>query len=60
VPVRALRNALIAAPLVALIVVPPLIGSVDPRVLGMPAIMWWAMLWVLLAPLCLYAYERTR
>jgi hypothetical protein len=58
--VKVARAALIAAPLFAFIVAPPLIGSIEPRVLGMPAIMWWEVLWVLLTPLCLFTYERTR
>lgn len=55
-----LRLALIVMPLVALLIVPAFISTTQPRVFGMPPIMWWILLWVALTPICLFAVERRR
>jgi hypothetical protein len=55
-----LRVGLIAVPLVALVIVPAFIASTEPRFLGMPPIMWWILLWIVLTPVCLLTVERTR
>jgi hypothetical protein len=53
-----LRIALIVIPLTALLVVPAFISSTEPRVFGMPPIMWWILMWVALTPPCLLTVER--
>ncbi|MBV9333088.1 MAG: DUF3311 domain-containing protein [Candidatus Eremiobacteraeota bacterium] len=54
------RVALIAIPLVALLIVPAFITGTQPRAFGLPPIMWWILLWVLLTPVCLLTVERMR
>ncbi len=54
------RAALLAAPILALAVVPAFISTTAYRVFGMPPIMWWIILWVFLTPLCLAGVERLR
>lgn len=56
----AVRVALVAVPLVALLIVPALIATTQPRLFGMPPIMWWLILWIVLTPLCLALVERMR
>lgn len=55
-----LRIGLIAVPLIALLVVPAFIASAEPRFVGLPPIMWWILLWVILSPVCLLGVERMR
>jgi hypothetical protein len=43
-----------------LVVVPIFIATTDYRIAGMPPIMWWIVLWILLTPLCLLGVERLR
>jgi hypothetical protein len=57
---RLARAALLASPVLALAVVPIFISTTDARVLGVPPIMWWIVLWILLTPLCLLGVERLR
>jgi hypothetical protein len=45
---------------VALLIVPAFIASTQPRAFGLPPIMWWILLWVVLTPVCLFAIERMR
>jgi Protein of unknown function (DUF3311) len=40
--------------------VPLSITSTEPRILGMPPIMWWILLWIVLTPLFLFGVERLR
>jgi len=54
------RVALIAIPLVALLIAPAFINGTQPRAFGLPPIMWWILLWVLLTPVCLLTVERMR
>jgi hypothetical protein len=58
--VTLVRTALVATPIFALVVGPLLIGGTEPRVLGMPPIMWWILVWVVLTPPCLLGVERLR
>jgi hypothetical protein len=55
-----LRIGLILVPLAALLIAPAFIASTEPRFLGMPPIMWWILLWVVLSPICLLGIERMR
>ncbi len=55
-----MRVALIVVPLVALLIVPAFIASTEPRVFGMPPIMWWLVAWIVLTPFCLLLVERLR
>jgi hypothetical protein len=55
-----LRIGLIAVPLIALLIVPAFIGGTEPRLLGLPPILWWILLWVVLSPVCLLGVERMR
>jgi hypothetical protein len=57
---ESVRVALIAIPLVALLIVPAFIASTEPRIFGMPPIMWWLVAWIALTPFFLLLVERLR
>ncbi|MBV8531114.1 MAG: DUF3311 domain-containing protein [Candidatus Eremiobacteraeota bacterium] len=57
---KIVRFALIAIPLVALLIVPAFIPGTEPRFFGMPPIMWWIVGWIGLTPPCLLGAERLR
>jgi hypothetical protein len=53
-----LRVLLAAVPLVALTFAVPLVNRVEPRMFGMPMLLWWTMLWVLVTPAFLWTIGR--
>ena len=57
---RAARYALLAVPIVCIIVVPVFITGTTPRFFGMPPALWWTVLWMLLTPPCMFCAERWR
>jgi hypothetical protein len=58
--VALVRAALVATPALALVVGPLLIRGTEPRVFGMPPILWWILVWIVLTPPCLLGVERLR
>ena len=54
-----LRALLVAIPLVALTVAIPLVNRVEPRFFGLPFLLSWIVLWVLLTPVFLWMIGRT-
>ena len=45
-------------PMLMLSIAVPLVNRVEPRILGMPFILAWIVLWVLLTPAFLYGIYR--
>ncbi|HEY5426863.1 MAG TPA: DUF3311 domain-containing protein [Candidatus Tumulicola sp.] len=52
------RVLLAAIPIAALSVAVPLVNRVEPRVLGLPFVLFWIVAWVLLAPACIWTIGR--
>lgn len=55
VPLRAL---LAAIPVAALSVAVPFVNRVEPRILGLPFVMFWIVAWIFLAPGFLWLVGR--
>jgi hypothetical protein len=53
-----LRVLLAAMPFVALTIAVPLVNRVEPRVLGIPFLLWWIMAWILVTPAVLWTIGR--
>ena len=53
-----LRAVLAAIPVAALTVAVPLVNRVDPRILGLPFVLFWILAWVFITPLFLVAVGR--
>lgn len=53
-----LRVLLAAIPIAALSVAVPLVNRVEPRVLGLPFVLFWILLWLALTPAFLYGIGR--
>ncbi|HZY99590.1 MAG TPA: DUF3311 domain-containing protein [Candidatus Baltobacteraceae bacterium] len=53
-----LRAVLAAIPVAALTVAVPLVNRVDPRIFGLPFVLFWILAWVFLTPLFLLAVGR--
>jgi hypothetical protein len=53
-----LRVLLAAIPIVALSFAVPLVNRVEPRILGLPLILFWIVAWVLLTPVFLWTIGR--
>lgn len=53
-----LRAVLAAIPVAALTVAVPLVNRVDPRILGLPFVLFWILVWVFLAPVFLWTVGR--
>jgi hypothetical protein len=53
-----LRAALAAIPISALSVAVPLVNRVEPRVYGLPFVMFWIVGWVFLTPAFLWGVGR--
>lgn len=53
-----LRVALAAIPVAALTVAVPLVNRVDPRILGLPFVLFWILAWVFLTPAFLWTVGR--
>lgn len=52
------RYVLAAIPIVALSLAIPFVNHVEPRVLGMPFLLWWIVLWMALTPPLLWTIGR--
>jgi hypothetical protein len=52
------RYVLAAIPILALSLAIPFVNHVEPRVLGMPFLMWWIVLWMALTPALLWTIGR--
>ncbi|MDE2480855.1 MAG: DUF3311 domain-containing protein [bacterium] len=53
-----MRYALAAVPMAALSIAVPFANRVEPRILGLPFILAWIAIWVLVTPLCIWALGR--
>lgn len=53
-----LRAVLAAIPVAALTVAVPMVNHVDPRVLGLPFVLFWIVAWIFLAPAFLWTVGR--
>ncbi|HEU5480952.1 MAG TPA: DUF3311 domain-containing protein [Candidatus Tumulicola sp.] len=53
-----LRVLLAAIPIVALSFAVPLVNRVEPRILGLPFVLFWIVAWVLLTPAFLWTIGR--
>ena len=53
-----LRVLLAVIPVAALSVAVPLVNRVEPRILGLPFVLFWILLWVALTPAFLYGVGR--
>ena len=53
-----LRAALAVVPIAALSVAVPLVNRIEPRVLGLPFVLFWIVAWVALTPLFLWSIGR--
>lgn len=53
-----LRTVLAAIPIAALSVAVPLVNRVEPRVLGLPFVLFWIIAWVLLTPAFVWSIGR--
>lgn len=53
-----LRAVLAAIPIAALTVAVPLVNGVDPRILGLPFVLFWILAWVFLTPVFLWSIGR--
>jgi uncharacterized protein DUF3311 len=49
---------LAATPIVMLSLAVPLVNRVDPRVFGLPFVLFWIVAWVVLTPAILFAIHR--
>ncbi len=56
---RFLRALLAAIPLAALTVAIPLVNRVEPRILGVPFLLAWIVIWVVLTPGFLWSIGRS-
>ena len=55
---RVARVALAIFPPIMLTAAIPFANRIEPRIFGMPFLLAWIALWMLLTPLCLYAIYR--
>lgn len=55
---RVLRILLAAIPFAALTICVPLANHVDPRVFGLPFLLFWLLVWTLLTPAFMWAIGR--
>ncbi len=53
-----LRAVLAAIPIVALTLAVPLVNRVEPRFFGLPFLLSWIVMWVLLTPAFLWMVTR--
>lgn len=52
------RVLLAATPIAALTVAVPLVDRIEPRILGLPFVLFWIVAWVLLTPAFLWTIGR--
>jgi hypothetical protein len=55
---HSLRVLLAAIPIAALSAAVPLVNRIEPRVLGLPFVLFWIVAWVFLTPLFILAIGR--
>lgn len=48
-----------ALPVSALSVAIPFVNRIEPRILGLPFLLFWIVAWVALTPVCLWALGRS-
>jgi hypothetical protein len=53
-----LRVLLAAIPVTALSIAVPLVNRIEPRVLGLPFVLFWIVLWVALTPVFVWSIGR--
>ncbi len=53
-----LRILLAAIPIAALSLAVPLVNRVEPRILGLPFVLFWIVAWVLLTPAFIWSIGR--
>ena len=53
-----LRVVLAAIPIAALTIAVPLVNRVEPRVAGLPFVLFWIVLWVVATPAAIWAIGR--
>jgi hypothetical protein len=53
-----LRFVLAAIPIAALTVAVPFVNRVEPRILGLPFVLFWLTAWVVLTPAFIWAVGR--
>ncbi len=53
-----LRILLAAIPIAALSLAVPLVNRVEPRILGLPFVLFWIVAWVLLTPAFVWSIGR--
>jgi Protein of unknown function (DUF3311) len=53
-----LRILLAAVPIAALTVAVPFVNRIEPRVLGLPFLLFWLTAWVVLTPVFLWSIGR--
>jgi hypothetical protein len=53
-----LRVALVSVPIAAMTLAIPFVNRVEPRVLGLPFLLFWIAGWVLVTPACLWGVGR--
>ena len=53
-----LRALLAAIPIAALSLAVPSVNRIEPRVLGLPFVLFWILLWVLLTPAFIFGIGR--
>jgi hypothetical protein len=53
-----LRILLAAIPIAALSIAVPLVNHIEPRILGLPFVLFWIVAWVLLTPAFVWSIGR--
>ncbi|MGB8965777.1 MAG: DUF3311 domain-containing protein [Candidatus Cybelea sp.] len=53
-----MRLLIAAVPVAALTIVVPFVNRIEPRILGLPFILAWILVWVALTPAFLWAVGR--
>jgi hypothetical protein len=53
-----LRVVLAATPIAALTVAVPLVNRIEPRVLGLPFVLFWIVAWAFVTPVFVWAIGR--
>lgn len=54
-----MRVLLAAIPIAALSVAIPLVDRIEPRILGLPFVLFWIVAWVLVTPAFIWGIGRT-
>ncbi len=55
---RSLRYVLAGVPIVALTFAVPFVNSIEPRVFGLPFLLFWISAWIALTPAFIWAIGR--